>query len=1085
MMQHPARRLIYSLFLSVLLSLSALSCQIGFGHTQATPVSAKALLETCGIKGGLVVAIGCGNPALLADLQQSGPYLVHGVDDDPANIATARQHLQDRKLYGSVTVSLLGGAQLPFVDSLVNLIVVTDNTAIASGEMTRVLAPEGVIADIRKPTVEITRKDRPAELDDWTHYLYDATNNAVSKDTAVDPPRGLRWSAGPTYSRSHEHFASIVAMVTAGGRIFTVVDEGPISSVFLPPKWKLAARDAFSGVLLWKRPIANWESHLRGFRSGPPEIARRIVATADRLYVTLGYAEPVSVLDAATGKSLTTLAGTEGAGELLLSDDRLYVLADDMTAAQHQERKEWFNRISPTLKRFYMFPRDPIRMYGKQRAVAIDTADGTLLWEHAFGEPGEIMPATMASGNGKICLQSVSHVVCLDAADGRQQWRSPRPVARSRLSWSTPTLVIQDGVVLSADRPAQDNTGKDLPAEGSHWIVSSGGTASGRGRNTEGEIVAFSLDKGRELWRAPAFEGYNAPADVFVIDGVVWNGNLRKKSDPGFTEGRDLKTGEVTVRLPENMVPSGIGHHRCYRNKATVRWLLAGRSWVEFLDPQSGTHDVSTWVRGTCQYGIMPANGLVYVPPHSCACNTPELLAGFNALSPRSSAGEGTMPLERGPAYGETPGIPPLNSTTDWPTYRCDGRRSGFQNLPAPGKVKVKWTRQLSRPITAPVAAEGLVLVAEIERHTLHALSPADGSPVWTFTADGRIDSPPTLYEGLCLFGTRNGFVYCLRASEGVLVWRFRAAPRDRRLFSYGQIESVWPVHGSVLVDDTLTNGIATAYVAAGRSASTDGGIRLYALAPRTGKVRHKAEINTRDEAQGDAVIRQKALPDILSVQKGSIWMRHVGVNRSLASVRSVPHLFAPQGFLDDTWWHRTYWMHDVGMKWGYFGRRTVSSASPSGRLLTFDGLRFYGYGVMDRRDPRGGGEPHPWFQVHVKPDATKDYVLFSEVASDVPALEEWKQWRRRFTWTARLPFVARSIVLARDALLVAGGGSLAEIERGGSPGTFWAVSRKDGTKMAACEIPASPVLDGMALTNAGVFVSAVDGSLFRLVDAR
>jgi outer membrane protein assembly factor BamB len=86
-----------------------------------------------------------------------------------------------------------------------------------------------------------------------------------------------------------------------------------------------------------------------------------------------------------------------------------------------------------------------------------------------------------------------------------------------------------------------------------------------------------------------------------------------------------------------------------------------------------------------------------------------------------------------------------------------------------------------------------MVLVAETDRHTLHALSAVDGEPVWTFVADGRIDSPPTLAGGMCLFGTRSGFVYCLRASDGILVWRFRAAPRDRRLFACGQLESAWP----------------------------------------------------------------------------------------------------------------------------------------------------------------------------------------------------------------------------------------------------------------------------------------------------
>ncbi len=224
--------------------------------------------------------------------------------------------------------------------------------------------------------------------------------------------------------------------------------------------------------------------------------------------------------------------------------------------------------------------------------------------------------------------------------------------------------------------------------------------------------------------------------------------------------------------------------------------------------------------------------------------------------------------------------------------------------------------------------------------------------------------------------------------------------------------------------------------------------------------------------------IRQSVLPDILSFQNDTVWMRNLGVDKNLATVGSVPHFFAPRGFLDDAWWNRTYWMYDTGMRWAYFGWRTVSSASPAGRLLAFDGSQFYGYGLMDRRDYRGDGEGHPGFQLQVKADATKDYVLFSEVASHVPAEGSWEEWRRQIKWTAQLPFVVRSIVLTRDALLVAGGKSPTESAESHGPGTFWAASRDDGSRRAACALPAPPVLDGMALTDSGVFVSTIDGTV-------
>ncbi len=1044
---------------------------IALGLLAACPSGARAgqgerILGASGVAGGLVVVIGCGGPEVLAELGAGQAYLVQGVDRDRKKVAAARATLAKKGLYGRITAARLTGAQLPYADGLVNLLVIAAEVpGIPKDEMMRVLAPLGVIADVRAGAPKIVRKPRPANIDEWTHYLHDASNNAVSSDTVVAPPQGLRWTCGPKFARSHEHFASVSAMVTAGGRFFTIIDEGPISSVYLPPKWMLVARDAFSGVLLWKQPIANWESALRGFRSGPPEIGRLLVATDKRVYVSLGYGQGVTVLEAATGKRLATLAGTTGAREMLLKDGVLYVLADDMTAAEHDKRKAWINRTFPTLKIWYRFPKKAIRLYGTPRIVAVKTKTGKPLWTRQFKAPGEIMPTTMALGGGRLCLQTVSHVVCLDAGKGKELWRTRRPVARSRLSWSVPTLVVHDGVVLCVDRAASAEADASPPAKGSTWVITSGGSL----KKQDAELVALALKDGKPLWRGPYQENYNVPLDVFVIGGVVWVGNLRHGEDTGFTQGRDLKTGKVVATLPPR---KGHGHHRCYRNKATPRWLLVGRGGVQFVDLKDGTATSTWWARGSCQYGVMPANGLLYAPQHSCACGPEIMLAGCNALSPNSNAGEGPVPLQKGPAYGRINLKSKIynRKSIDWPTYRRDGRRSGFQDLPAPARPAVVWMRKLSAPITAPVAAADMVFVAETERHALHAVSAAEGKGVWTFIADGRIDSPPTVAAGLCVFGTRNGLVYCLRASDGAVVWRFRAAPRDRRIVAYEQLESVWPVHGSVLVDETLSAGTPVAYVAAGRSSLLDGGIRLYALDLKTGKVLHQTDAGRT--GRGSGRIRRGVLPDILSVQAGAVWMRALGVDKTLAPVMARPHLFAPRGFLDDTWWHRTYWLYGTEIGGGYSHWPDVGNVVPAGRLLAFDGGKLiYGYGRMAYR--MGDG--------HVRADIASGYRLFAEALTPAPAADKRRDGSRRIKWTTQLPFVARSLVLTRDALLVAGAKSPAENADSRGPGAFWVVSREDGSKRTACALPAGPVLDGMALTDTGVFVSTVSGTVVRL----
>ena len=108
------------------------------------------------------------------------------------------------------------------------------------------------------------------------------------------------------------------------------------------------------------------------------------------------------------------------------------------------------------------------------------------------------------------------------------------------------------------------------------------------------------------------------------------------------------------------------------------------------------------------------------------------------------------------------------------------------------------------------------------DKHAVHALDVANGEPVWSFHSGGRIDSPPTVAQGRVVFGSADGYVYCLRAEDGQLAWRFRAAPQERRIMAFGQVESAWPVHGSVLVVD------GQLYFVAGRTSYLDGGMTLY-----------------------------------------------------------------------------------------------------------------------------------------------------------------------------------------------------------------------------------------------------------------
>ena len=71
--------------------------------------------------------------------------------------------------------------------------------------------------------------------------------------------------------------------------------------------------------------MSSWTSFMRKFRSGPVQLQRLLVTDGDRVFVTLGLDEPVSVLDAATGDDIAVLEGTEKAEEFVLDDGVLFV----------------------------------------------------------------------------------------------------------------------------------------------------------------------------------------------------------------------------------------------------------------------------------------------------------------------------------------------------------------------------------------------------------------------------------------------------------------------------------------------------------------------------------------------------------------------------------------------------------------------------------------------------------------------------------------------------------------------------------------------------------------------------------------
>jgi outer membrane protein assembly factor BamB len=1004
-------------------------------------MSAQEIVKASGIKGGLVVHTGDGDGTFTADLFANDRYVVHGLCDTRRNVGEAREHIKQRNLYGRVSVQHWGQGYLPYADNMVNLLVAENLADVPTEEVMRVLVPRGVAYIKSGEGWDKTVKPWPEEIDEWTHFLHGPDNNAVAQDNIVGVPRHVQWIGQPKFARSHEQLASVSAMVSARGRIFYIVDEGLTADIRMPARWHLVARDAFNGVVLWKRTIDKWSDHMHGFRSGPPDLPFRLVAVGDRVYVPLGSDKPVTALDAATGKIVITCKESENTRQVIHTVDRLILLTGTSQAAIHM---------------------DPQRRESARRSImAADTETGDVLWHKGVTE--ETLLPLVVSGDA-LLYQTDKHLVCLRLASGDEKWRIPHPVhlanPKSRMwQWASPTLAAHDGVVYVADFRS---------------------------------LSAISIDDGKILWRSSSRQGFCSPPDVFVIDELLWRGYTPQRGSADFGEGLDARTGELvrTIETDKAWSYATLAHFRCYRAKATSRFILSSRSGVEFINLESGKIDLNHWVRGTCQYGIMPCNGLLYAPPHSCACNIKTMFRGMFALAPEghkpSQEHRTDIRFEKGPAFGRvTQRVATGDQSDDWPTYRHDSERSGRTTTKVPSDLRRAWETKIGGRLSSPVASNGKVFVADIDAHTVHALDATDGTALWSFTANGRIDSPPTIHNGMVAFGSTDGWVYCVCEADGKLVWRFRGAPEDRRIVVRGQLESAWPIHGSVLVDK------GALVLAAGRSSYLDGGIYIYRLDPATGRklsetVVHSPDPKTGDQPAGGVDLRG-VLNDILAVSGESVYMRHLKIDFETGDDLQIgpPHLFAPMGFLDNDWWHRSYWIYGsdpVCMPpvnesgWQIWPR--VGNMVPSGRILSVGEDTVFGYG-RDRLPggPAGqirGGEKYHLFAAEKKareplPSYKEDQHLRSFRSGQALGLKLTERDKRhgepslhRNLWSRPSPVFVRALV----AFL-------------GSPGaSVYVVSAADGRQLADYKLESLPVFDGMIAARGRIFTSLKNGSL-------
>ena len=925
----------------------------------------------------------------MCELAKQGRFLVHGLSRDPS---TAHRKIRSSRLYGVVSVSRSSLARLPYADDLVNLVVV-DKLAdvLAFGctvdEMVRVLAPGGTayVGQRGSPASTMALADRLKSLPpsmgvSQPRFIQDG---GLSLTFTKARPAGMdEWTHvrhGPDGNAVSED--TLIAPMSGLRWLY-----GPI---WRHPGGRCLTADGRNFYEMRETLVARDAFNGLPLWQRPWNRLSSLTALGDRVYASVSAGSPIAALDAGTGQVRFEFRAIKHAGREALVHVGPHILFANGEAVGSVKRDT-----------------------GEVNWMRPDVRGGTVLI--AVGDRVFVrIPRSKTS-------EDPMRIVCLGLASGEDVWRRSEPHVRGELVFCKyGVLVCQHTAEVEGEK--------------------------GRRMFT----TAYSAVDGSRLWST----GPNPikGQEVYGIQNLIW-WVPRYRNVRAF----DPLTGAVER---EWTVQGGHYSYQCSRNgAATTEYLIGGRPTV-YLDMQTGKSHWMRVARNACQGdpGILLGNGLTYAFPKACKCFS--MLRGYSAfgVDRQVAVDPEANRLERGPAFGKVsrggPGAP-----GPWPTYRGDARRSASTTdrvaLPLEVLWRAKpedqvpldwlageWDEHITRTgaVSAPVVADGLVGVALPDSHSVAALDADTGRLRWRYTAGGRVLLPPTFHAGLALFGCQDGWVYCLRAADGALVWRFRAAPRESLALAFGQLESRWPVTGGVLVKS------GRAYFAAGRTSELAGGVVGYAVDAWTGKLLWQAEPPPTERDRG--TVRGIAYLGDLPVDAGTQiqlahprWLVHAETGQSAGTAKALALHSSRDGLLDYSWPRK-----------GPTSRGPVYQryGSVTGDYLVFQESKVFGY---CRRPPsaRAKSRANTIFVVDTKGD---------------------------HGWTVDVPtgVLIEAMALAGDVLFVAG---TRTTESTGERGMILALSAEDGRELATVQMDDLPATAGLAVGDGRLYLSTRQGQV-------
>lgn len=759
-----------------------LACQCTLASPELAPT-----LAALGVKSGLAVHLGTSDGALECDLAARGMMLVHGLALDENSLAKARAAIRFRRLYGLASVAHRESLRsLPYGDNLVNLLVADldrlQGNAPSEPELLRVLVPSGVACLKRGGQWSLLRKPWPAGLDDWTHYDHGPDGNAVSRDQRVGPATTAKWLDGYRWI-GYAHRES------SGFRS----DRGRLVHEFRFEKHSsyLVGRDAFNGLACWSTNRHAAEDGL------PMTLHKGLLYT--HLSAAAGQPAPLVALDATSGQWVRTFAHATPVTEF-------------------KRGREAFKRVR------ILALNDTIIHVNGETMVALEPETGALKWKLTEARP--LLFAVASADENKIfaVLQSegarshwtrwpgsdVAAILCVDAASGKELWRNT-DLAGSAIG----QLVCAEGRLL--------------------FLAPIGIGAFGHDERTERpQVGVLRTRDGQLLWS----RNYRDDHPKGNWPGFLFASVIRDHTAFLMNQNRFLPYDLANGAPGPAFDPASV-NNRCVRPRATEEYFLIG--FGLYVD-RAGRWTFQNIGRSDCATGLLPANGMTYQTPNDCHCFAQ--LRGFAGFA--SELLPPAVPDEQRLEHMASKPDSVRTATVELPAAETVSVGNSLRKIP-PLRVRVpqhsaslirdSWSNNdtLPSPCSDAVNVGDRDYVAIVNEHRLEVRQ--GGQVLWAFTAEARISHPPVVRDGRVFVAAHDGYVYGLNEADGALRWRFLAAPAQRWMVAYGQLESVAPVFNVVWHNGDLC-------CCAGRHPELDGGLTLWRLDPATGQSRSKKTLH-------------------------------------------------------------------------------------------------------------------------------------------------------------------------------------------------------------------------------------------------